>query len=94
MKLLQTLLSRHHPVPPRVVAAAEAQIEALIDALSDASTDAPTDAPIDPEESAPGCGWFDSSHELRAGLQVHEHAANDGICAELPLAHWLALQQA
>lgn len=46
------------------------------------------------DEPLPGCGWFDSSHDLRAGLQVREHAANDAVCAELPLAMWLELQQA
>jgi hypothetical protein len=39
-----------------------------------------------------GCGWFDSSHELQTGLVVREHAANDPVLAELPLAHWLELQ--
>ncbi len=37
---------------------------------------------------------FDSSHDLRSGLQVREHAANDVVCAELPLAMWLGLRQA
>lgn len=42
----------------------------------------------------PGCGWFDSSRDLRAGLQVREHAANDAACAELQLAMWLEQQLA
>jgi hypothetical protein len=47
---------------------------------------------IDPaDEPALGCGWFDSSHELRRGLLVQEHLANDSLAAELPLADWLAL---
>jgi hypothetical protein len=29
--------------------------------------------PDAPQEPAGGCGWFDSSHELHAGLQVTEH---------------------
>ena len=46
------------------------------------------------DEQQPGCGWFESSHDLRCGLQVREHAANEAACAELPLTMWLALQQA
>lgn len=52
------------------------------------------DAVAATDEPRPGCGWFDSSHDLRAGLQVREHAAHDAVCAELPLAMWLELQQA
>lgn len=45
-----------------------------------------------PEDDAPrGCGWFDSSHELQAGLQVTEHASPDAVAAALPLADWLGL---
>lgn len=45
-----------------------------------------------PEDDAPrGCGWFDSSHELQAGLQVTEHASPDGVATALPLADWLGL---
>jgi hypothetical protein len=36
-----------------------------------------------------GCGWFDSSHELRCGLIVREHATPDTLAGELPLANWL-----
>jgi hypothetical protein len=53
------------------------------------------DAPPAPagvaDNDAVGCGWFDSSHELRSGLLVQEHLANDSVAAELPLADWLAL---
>lgn len=38
-----------------------------------------------------GCGWFDSSHELRAGLMVREHASADAVANELPLGDWLQL---
>ena len=38
-----------------------------------------------------GCGWFDSSHELRAGLMVQEHASADAVANELPLGDWLQL---
>ena len=30
-----------------------------------------------PEDGPCGCGWFDSSHDLRAGLVVREHASED-----------------
>lgn len=36
-----------------------------------------------------GCGWFDSSHDLQAGLRVREHASPDALAAELPLGIWL-----
>ena len=46
----------------------------------------------DPEESLPpGCGWFDSSHELQCGLVVTEHRSADSVAAELPLVDWLEL---
>jgi hypothetical protein len=78
MNLLQALLSWHHH-----------------DVLPPkAVADAGDDAGAADDEAQPGCGWFDSSHDLRAGLQVREHAANDPVCAELPLAMWLELQQA
>jgi hypothetical protein len=38
------------------------------------------------------CGWFDSSQDLREGLHVSEHAANDGIAAQLPVMAWVQLQ--
>jgi hypothetical protein len=47
------------------------------------------EAPAD--ERPLGCGWFDSSHDLREGLQVHEHASADAVAAELPLGAWLEL---
>lgn len=43
----------------------------------------------DAEDPPRGCGWFDSSHELQAGLQVMEHASAE--TAALPLGDWLAL---
>ena len=36
-----------------------------------------------------GCGWFDSSHELNAGLQVTEHLSPDGVVNEVPVGWWL-----
>ena len=46
---------------------------------------------LDAEELQRGCGWFDSSHELRCGLQVTEHATADTVANELPLGDWLEL---
>ncbi len=43
------------------------------------------------DERPLGCGWFDSSHELRAGLQVQEHASADAVANELPRGDWLPL---
>jgi hypothetical protein len=42
----------------------------------------------------PGCGWFDSSHDLQHGLQVTEHASADGVAAELALDSWIGLHLA
>ncbi len=41
------------------------------------------------EQRAPGCGWYDSSHELQCGLQVQELAATPGLAAQVPLGWWL-----
>ena len=46
------------------------------------------------EEPLRGCGWFDSSHDLRSGLQVREHASADDVSALLPVAAWLDLHLA
>lgn len=46
------------------------------------------------DDAAPGCGWFDSSHELHHGLWVREHASPDEVANDLPLAFWLELHQA
>lgn len=43
-----------------------------------------------PEEAAPGCGWFDSSADLRSGLAVTEHASAERLAAALPLEDWIA----
>ena len=43
------------------------------------------------DEQQPGCGWFDSSHELKSGLDVMEHASADAVASQLPLGDWLAL---
>lgn len=43
------------------------------------------------DDTPAGCGWFDSSHALRAGLVVVEHASADAVAGHLPLNDWLAL---
>ncbi|HLL12898.1 MAG TPA: hypothetical protein VK570_17685 [Rubrivivax sp.] len=78
MNLLQALMSPPPTMPPQ--------------RITRGAVDHPAQADDDDRES--GCGWFDSSHDLRAGLQVCEHAANDAVLAELPLAMWLELQHA
>lgn len=45
-------------------------------------------APAVPEEPGSTCGWFDSSWELRRGLQVIEHTGFERLPPEVPLA-WL-----
>ncbi len=45
----------------------------------------------DDEAARPGCGWFDSSHELHQGLVVLEHSGAEGLGAELPVTLWLQL---
>ena len=78
MKLLQALMSPEPSVPSQLV------LRGPVDHRAQA----------DDEDQQSGCGWFDSSHDLLAGLQVREHAANDALLAELPLAMWLELQHA
>ncbi len=39
-----------------------------------------------------GCGWFDSSHELHAGLLVTEHLSPERVANEVPLGWWLDWQ--
>ena len=46
---------------------------------------AQTDAAAD---GSSGCGWFDSSWDLRRGLKVIEHMACEPLPAEVP-ADWL-----
>ena len=45
----------------------------------------------DDEAAHPGCGWFDSSHELHQGLVVLEHSGAEGLGSELPVTVWLQL---
>ena len=44
------------------------------------------------DEALPGCGWFDSSHELHTGLQVTEHLTPERVANEVPLGWWLDWQ--
>jgi hypothetical protein len=51
----------------------------------------PAAAPAD-DGSPRGCGWFDSSHELNAGLQVTEHLTPQEVADAVPLGWWLDWQ--
>jgi hypothetical protein len=42
------------------------------------------------DDRPPGCGWFDSSHELQRGLRVTEFDAPGAVAPILPLSWWLA----
>ncbi len=53
---------------------------------------ASTAAAADDTETVLGCGWFDSSHDLHAGLCVQEHVQSDTVVQHLPLAEWLEVQ--
>ena len=44
------------------------------------------------DDVLPGCGWFDSSHELNSGLQVTEHLTPERVANEVPLGWWLDWQ--
>jgi len=48
--------------------------------------------PTEDTHDKPGCGWFDSSHELTAGLRVTEHLSPDQVANEVPLGWWLDWQ--
>lgn len=50
-------------------------------------------APAPADEARPrGCGWFDSSHDLNAGLQVTEHLSPQAVADAVPLGWWLDWQ--
>lgn len=54
----------------------------------------PIATPQDTPEAAPefhGCGWFDSSWDLRQGLLVTEHTCADTAAHALGLDGWLLL---
>jgi hypothetical protein len=60
-------------------------------AAAPASAPAPDPAVEADDDDTQGCGWFDSSHELRTGLVVTEHTSADAVASALPLADWLEL---
>lgn len=45
---------------------------------------------VPPEPTFGGCGWFDSSHELQAGLRVDEELPPEAVARLVPLSWWLA----
>jgi hypothetical protein len=49
-------------------------------------------APPAGDERPRACGWFDSSHELNAGLQVTEHLTPQAVADAVPLGWWLDWQ--
>jgi hypothetical protein len=61
---------------------------------TDAAIDDSPDGTAGPaDDAAPrGCGWFDSSLDLRDGLLVQEHDRVDALAEVLPAAHWLAFE--
>ncbi len=50
------------------------------------------EVPIEEPAGPTGCGWFDSSHELNAGLQITEHLSPQTVANEVPLGWWLDWQ--
>ena len=46
------------------------------------------------DDLRPGCGWFDSSHDLHHGLCVRELAEPASLARELPLPAWIDWQLA
>jgi hypothetical protein len=54
-----------------------------------ATADAP---PADGADRVRCCGWFDSSHELHAGMQITEHLTPEPVANEVPLGWWLDWQ--
>lgn len=48
-------------------------------------------APPDDDVPPRGCGWFDSSHELRQGLRVDERT-DAAALAQLSVGDWLRLE--
>jgi len=81
-RMFDWLLQRLAPArgKPRALTAAFCQTLPPLDALDDSVA-----------EPILGCGWFDSSHDLRAGLVVQEHASADAVSEALGLAAWLEL---
>jgi hypothetical protein len=85
LKLLTCLMK---PPPPRAPRPTWREVARLD--LAATADDVDEANPPEPAPS-PGCGWFDSSHELQCGLAVTEHLSADAVAGELPLADWLEL---
>lgn len=69
--------------PPRgVTALRRLRSASAIDSLEEASV----------AEERPGCGWFDSSHDLQHGLVVTEFEQPDAVAQLVPLGWWLEWQ--
>lgn len=69
----------HHPVQPRQ--RPPSWVPSELPALDE-----------DGDDNLPrGCGWFDSSHELRQGLAVSERL-DDAAVAAMPLRDWVDWQ--
>ncbi len=49
---------------------------------------------LDDEALCRVCGCYDSSHDLRQGLRVTEHASADTLRGEVSLDTWLSMQLA
>jgi hypothetical protein len=81
---VRMLLGRFRRLPPRPAGPARAGASRRT-----VETEPRLDLDEAPEDRPQGCGWFDSSRELRAGLWVQEHATTDAVDNELPLATWL-----
>lgn len=46
---------------------------------------------LEDADRPPGCGWFNSSHELSCGLMVTEHVSLDVVAVELPASDGVGL---
>lgn len=89
---MNSFLSRwlRRPAPRRTGGAAALRAAALAElCAASAAAEGGGD-----EERPRGCGWFDSSHELRRGLWVCEQPDVDAVAATLPLESWLELHLA
>ena len=78
----------HINLPWKRVAPVRAQRPAVPDWVNATVCAVPADNPA----AVHLCGWFDSSHELNAGLNVTEHLNPDAVAKEVPLGWWLDWQ--
>ena len=87
-------LSRLMPWSPPAAASARRLRRQRLSAAGAYSFEDPKPLPALAEElaeSSPGCGWFDSSHELQSGLRVLEHAGLETLVEEMAPGAWLDL---